>query len=535
MLLKKFESIENIFFFKKKLWISESDKLKLNIEREIHDQPVAEHSDVRRTCKYLNKWYYWSQVKQSVERYVRNCHICRRFKASRDKYSELLNSLSISNRSWTDIIMNFVIELSKIKNDFNAILMIIDRLIKMHHYVLCTAEEDETFAEKTIKLLINHVWKLHELSSTIVSNRESQFVSLVWKIVCETLKINVKLSTTFYSKTDDQSEIANQEMKRYLRSYYNYQQDDWSKWLLMIEFVFNAVTSTFIELFVFMTNYEFESRMSFQSSNTNDLRERLSTRKRVLTQKAENIAEKMRDIWNFTKKILANAQEIQKKYANKKRKNSSEYKIDDMIWLSTKNIKIERSFRKLDHKWIESYKVKKILKNVCQLNLSSSMKIHNTFHISLLRSASNDSFIEQIQSSSLSIVIKDEEKEYEIDDILDSRYHYDKLQYKIVWTNHSSDRAWYSAENFQNHSKEILNDYHQRYSRKSESKLRLIVIIEAMLSQWIREKHKETKQLIQDVLNRMKAKMKENDRKRSNKDSFEKNFESALINTFDRH
>jgi hypothetical protein len=54
MLLKKFELIENILFFKKKLWISEFDQLKLNIIREIHDQSVAEHLDVRRTCKYLN-------------------------------------------------------------------------------------------------------------------------------------------------------------------------------------------------------------------------------------------------------------------------------------------------------------------------------------------------------------------------------------------------------------------------------------------------------------------------------------------------
>jgi hypothetical protein len=137
--------------------------------------------------------------------------------------------------------------------------------------------------------------------------------------------------------------------------------------------------------------------MSFESSNSNDSRERLSAKERVLTQKTENIAEKLRDIWDFIKKTLANAQEIQKKYVDKKRKNSSEYKIDDMIWLSTKNIKIERSFRKLDHKWIESYKVKKILKDVCQLNLSSSIKIHDTFHISLLRSASNDLLTEQIQ------------------------------------------------------------------------------------------------------------------------------------------
>jgi predicted metal-dependent hydrolase len=187
-----------------------------------------------------------------------------------------------------------------------------------------------------------------------------------------------------------------------------------------------------------------------------------------------------------------------------------------------KNIKIERSSRKLNHKWIESYKIKKILRNACQLNLSQSMKIHNIFHTSLLRSVVTNSLIDQVQFSSSSIVINEKE-EYEINDILNNRYHYDKLQYKVVWIDHFSNRAWYSEENFQKHSKEILNDYHRRYLSKLESNLRLIVIIESMLSQWIRNEHKEAKQLIQDVLNRMKTKMKENDRKRSSKNSFEKN------------
>jgi hypothetical protein len=255
---------------------------KLNIIKKIHDQFASEHLDIRRTYKYFYKWYYWSQMKESVKKYVKNCHICKRSKASRNKYSELLNFLSISNRSWTNIIMNFVTELSKIKNDFNAILMIMNRLTKMHYYVSCVIKEENTFVEKTIRLLIDHVWKLHELSSTIISDRESQFIFFVWKTVCETLKINVKLSTTFHSKTDDQSEITNQEMKRYLRSYCNYQQDDWSKWLFMTEFVSNAVISAFTELFAFMTNYEFESRMSFDflQHETND---QLSTRKRILT------------------------------------------------------------------------------------------------------------------------------------------------------------------------------------------------------------------------------------------------------------
>ncbi len=290
---------------------------------------------------------------------MRNCHVCRRSKSSRNKYSRLLNSLSISKRSWINITMNFVIELSESK-DFNVILMIINRLTKMHHYIFCTTAKEETNAEKIARLLINHVWKLRELSSTIISDRESQFISLVWKAICRTFKINVKLSIAFYSKIDDQSEIANQKMKRYLRSYCNYQQNDWFDWLFMIEFAFNVVILISTELFAFMTNYEFESRMFFDLFTKDDDK---STKERILTRKASNIINKMTEIWNFIKKKLANAQENQKRYVDQKKPFSSEYEVEDMIWLFTKNIKIERLSRKLNHKWIESYKIKKIMRN----------------------------------------------------------------------------------------------------------------------------------------------------------------------------
>ncbi len=79
---------------------------------------------------------------------------------------------------------------------------------------------------------------------------------------------------------------------------------------------------------------------------------------------------------------------------------------------------------------IESFKIKKMMKDACQLELSQSMKIHDTFHIFLLRSASIDSLIEQIQSSSSSVIV-DEKEKYEINDILNNRYHFNKLQYRV--------------------------------------------------------------------------------------------------------
>jgi hypothetical protein len=143
------------------------------------------------------------------------------------------------------------------------------------------------------------------------------------------------------------------------------------------------------------------------------------------------------------------------------------------------------------------------------------MKIHNNFHISLLRFAFIDLLTNQIQSSSLPIIVN-EEKKYEINDVLNSRYHYNKLQYKVSWREHSSNEIWYSAENFE-HSKKIMIDYHTRYSNKSESELRLIHVINVII--WINETSilskeqlirvrkwiQQTKERTKDIFNKMQA------------------------------
>jgi hypothetical protein len=77
----------------------------------------------------------------------------------------------------------------------------------------------------------------------------------------------------------------------------------------MTEFAFNVIILIFTWLFVFMTNYEFESRIFFDSFTKNN--DKL-IKKRILMRKALNIIHKMTEIWKFIKKTLANAQENQK-------------------------------------------------------------------------------------------------------------------------------------------------------------------------------------------------------------------------------
>ena len=83
------------------------------------------------------------------------------------------------------------------------------------------------------------------------------------------------------------------------------------------------------------------------------------------------------------RKEIAQSQKKQAEAVDRDRKEV-EYKVRDEVWLSTKNLKTERPSKKLDHKMIGPYKVKQLVKLSCQLDLSTSMKIHNVFHPSLL-------------------------------------------------------------------------------------------------------------------------------------------------------
>ncbi len=167
-------------------------------------------------------------------------------------------------------------------------------------------------------MLIDHIWKLHDLFTIIISDRDSQFVSLVWESLCKMFKIKTKLSTTFHLESDEQSERNNQEMKRYLRFYVNYQRNDWVDWLFIIDFVFNVYVSSFSELFFFMINKKFELRMSFLFIGMID-----SAKERILKKRVESIIDIMKQIWEHVKNTLQRAQKIQKKQADKHRIQTS--------------------------------------------------------------------------------------------------------------------------------------------------------------------------------------------------------------------
>ena len=104
---------------------------------------------------------------------------------------------------------------------------------------------------------------------------------------------------------------------------------------------------------------------------------------------AERFMEKMKKIQKEAKAALGKAQEEMKKYTDRKRTEVDNYKVGDLVMLSTKNLKyqiVRRKTEKLIERFVGPYKIKKIVSlNTVGLELPNTVKIHPVVNTSRIR------------------------------------------------------------------------------------------------------------------------------------------------------
>ena len=207
---------------------------------------------------------------------------------------------------------------------YNSILVVVDQVTKMVHFIPTT---EKTSAEELARLFRDNMWKLHSLPESIISDRGPQFVVGLIRELNEMLGIKSKLSTAFYSQTDGQTERVNQELEQYLRMFMDHRQEQWPEWLGTAEFVYNNKAHSSTRTSPFKANYGQDPRMGFEG------------RKKGKYAGAEKFVEKMKEIQEEAKAALKKVQEDMSKYANRKRSDVDEYKVEDLVMLSTKDLK----------------------------------------------------------------------------------------------------------------------------------------------------------------------------------------------------
>jgi len=245
----------------------------------------------------------------------------------------------------------------------------------MVHFIPTT---EKISAEGLARLFRDNVWKLHGLPESIISDKGPQFAAGLMRELNEMLGIKSKLSMAFHPQTDGQMERVNQELEQYLRMFIDHRQEQWPEWLEIAEFTYNNKAHSSTRMLPFKANYRQDPRMGFEG------------RKKGKYQGAEEFIEKMKEIQEEEAKVvLGRTQEEMKKYVDRKRGEVDDYKVGDLVMLSTKDLKYQmvgRRTEKLTERFVGPYKIKKIiLLNAVELELPSTVKIHLVVNVSRIR------------------------------------------------------------------------------------------------------------------------------------------------------
>jgi len=128
---------------------------------------------------------------------------------------------TIPEKPWSHISADFITKLP-LAQGYDAILVVCDHFSKMAHFIATT---EKTSTEGLAKLFWDHVWKLHGLPESIISDRGVQFVAGMMKELNNLLGIQTKLSTAYHPQTDGQTERINQELEQYLRVFIDHRQE----------------------------------------------------------------------------------------------------------------------------------------------------------------------------------------------------------------------------------------------------------------------------------------------------------------------
>jgi hypothetical protein len=102
--------------------------------------------------------------------------------------------------------MDFIVGLPHTQCQHNTVFVVVDRLTKMAHFIPTTKKVSAT---QVADLFIQHIFHIHGLPETIVSDRDTRFTGQFWTSLFMKLGTKLKFSCGEHLETDRQTERVN--------------------------------------------------------------------------------------------------------------------------------------------------------------------------------------------------------------------------------------------------------------------------------------------------------------------------------------
>ncbi|KAL0453442.1 UNVERIFIED_CONTAM: Transposon Ty3-G Gag-Pol polyprotein [Sesamum latifolium] len=266
-----------------RVYVPKGGDLRKSLISECHDTFWTGHQGEERTYALVQRAYYWLQMRDNFDTYVRTCLICQQDKVG----------------------------------DLGSIIVVVDRLSK---YATFIAAPKHVTAEGTVHLFFKHIVKYWGLTKDIVSDWDTHFTGVFLIELFKILGSKFSMSSSYHPQSDGQTERFNSMLEEYLRHFVRGTQKDWVKLLDVAQLCFNAQKSS-------STN---KSAFEIVTGQQPLLPHTLDSPQSVRSPLARSFSQEWKQNVDIARSCLEKAQKRMKKYADQNRR-FIEFSAGDLV------------------------------------------------------------------------------------------------------------------------------------------------------------------------------------------------------------
>lgn len=258
-------------------------------------------------------------MRREVEKFVSRCRACHVAKGKATN-AGLYQPLPVPSAPWIDIRMDFVLGLSRTQRGNDSIFVMVDRFSKMVHFIPCKRTTD---AVKVSQLFFKEIYRLHGLPTSIVSDRDTRFITHFWRSLWKSVNTSLNFSSVYQPQTDGQTEVMNCSLGDLLWCLVGDNLRSWDQRLSQAEFAYNHARNRSTGFSPFQVVYSILSRSPVDLLT-------LSSKTR-LHGTAVHFVRSLQQVHEETR---ANLLESNRKYkeATDRHRRSVEFDVGNFIW-----------------------------------------------------------------------------------------------------------------------------------------------------------------------------------------------------------